>query len=110
MLIFLSVLHGNIHCGAHRKRLIETLPMSTHNICFRQEIRKIMTLIPLLTWDMPECYIVPDKNIILKNIDLICQEQTHGCIEMEICIGILYFCNGQNNYITPAKKIKAIFR
>ena len=34
-------LNGNIFCGARWNRLAETVPTSTHNICFRAEIRKI---------------------------------------------------------------------
>ena len=38
--IFFTFLYKNIGCGTHWKRLIEMLPMSTNNICFRGEIRK----------------------------------------------------------------------
>ena len=38
--IFFTFLYKNIGCGTHWKRLIETLPMSTNNACFRGEIRK----------------------------------------------------------------------
>ena len=42
--IFLHVfLHENTCCGTHKKRLGEALLMSTHNICFRVEIRKYLS-------------------------------------------------------------------
>ena len=41
MLIFFLLLNKNICCGALWKRLIKTLPLSTHNICFLAEIRKL---------------------------------------------------------------------
>ena len=31
----------NIHCGCHWNRLAETIPMSTHYVCFCAEIRKL---------------------------------------------------------------------
>ena len=41
MAIFSLFLDENICCGTHWKCLNETLPMSTHNICFLGEIRKL---------------------------------------------------------------------
>ena len=32
--------------GTHKKRLMETLPLITHNICFHGEIRKILSGYP----------------------------------------------------------------
>ena len=54
VLIFFLFLHENICCGTHLKclmeallmsthNIVEALLMSTHNICFRGEIRKILT-------------------------------------------------------------------
>ena len=40
-MIFFLFLHENICCGYSLKRLGEALLMSTHNICFRAEIRKV---------------------------------------------------------------------
>ena len=42
--------HRNICWGNHLKRLTETLQMSTHNICFRVEIRKLVNWTPLLSF------------------------------------------------------------
>ena len=39
MAIFFLFHNRNIFCGAHRKRLNETLPMSTHNKCFYEEMK-----------------------------------------------------------------------
>ena len=41
MKIFLLFLNKKNWCSAHLKRLNETIQMSTHNICFPAEIRKI---------------------------------------------------------------------
>ena len=38
--------------GTHQKRLAEALLMSTHNTCFRREIRKLVTWYPLLSRPM----------------------------------------------------------
>ena len=35
--------------GTHKKRLTEALLMSTHNVCFHGEIRKILCEYPLLS-------------------------------------------------------------
>ena len=47
VLIFFLYLLINICCGTHKKCFIEVLLMSTHNICFCWEIRKIVTLYSL---------------------------------------------------------------
>ena len=47
MIIFLFLCE-NIYCVARLKRLNEMFPMSTHNICFLAEIRKIKLQIPIL--------------------------------------------------------------
>ena len=58
---------------------------------------------------MPECYMVPDKNIILKNIDLICQIQHMAALKWKSALEYYINCNGQNNYIIPTKKKEVIF-
>ena len=47
-LIFLLFLHKNICYGAHWNHLKEMLQMSTHNLCIKGEVRKIIG-IPLLS-------------------------------------------------------------
>ena len=49
MLISFLFLNKNICCGTHLKRLGEALLMSTYNICFHREIRKILCGYPLLS-------------------------------------------------------------
>ena len=43
MVKFFLLLDINICWGAHWKRLSETLPMSSHNICFSREISKLIS-------------------------------------------------------------------
>ena len=40
--LWFSVLNENICCGDHWNRIAEALPMSSHNRCFPEEIRKIL--------------------------------------------------------------------
>ena len=49
MVIVLLFLHENIACGAHWKRLNETLPMSTHKLCFLSRNNRITNQAPLLS-------------------------------------------------------------
>ena len=46
--------------GTHYKRLTEVLLMSTHNICFRGEIRKILCGYPLLSVAIVSVRIIAD--------------------------------------------------
>ena len=48
MVIFLLFHHETFFLSAHQKCLINTLPMSTHNICFHVEIRKLVIRVFLL--------------------------------------------------------------
>ena len=43
LIILFSYFLMKICCGTHQKHLTEVLLMSTHNICFPGEIRKIFT-------------------------------------------------------------------
>ena len=40
--IFLSIISSNIHFGAQMNHRIEMVLLSTHNICFGLEIRKVV--------------------------------------------------------------------
>ena len=42
--IFLLIIF-NIYCGAQKDRLIERFLLSTHNICFGSEIRKLIRVV-----------------------------------------------------------------
>ena len=55
---FFLFLHKNICSGYSIEALIEALLMSTHNICFHGEIRKIFTYYPLLSRAMGKILIV----------------------------------------------------
>ena len=56
--IFFVFLNENICCGAHLNRLIEMLPMSTHNVCFHQEIRILDIWMAPLFRDVLSSYII----------------------------------------------------
>ena len=48
----------NIFLGAQKNCLIEMVFLSTHNICFVWEIRKIIFKCTLLSWDWPNLVII----------------------------------------------------
>ena len=54
--------------GTHKKRLAEALLMSTHNICFLGEIRKIFTGYPPLSRHMHSFKLKKDPNLELYEL------------------------------------------
>ena len=83
MLITFLFLDGKTCCGAHLNRLIETISMSTHNMCFRREIWKTEILILISSRVLVDYYVSTGRNyevsgawspnsrdIVIKAIDL----------------------------------------